>query len=135
MATILVVDQDQKHRALLRRALEAGNHTVIEAADGSNGIDRIADDRPDVVITEIYMPRIDGIEVLMAAKRDLPGCKVVAIAAESETFTFDALDAARLLGADRIMRKPLCSGAILSMIRQLTTSTDTAESTAFAATA
>ncbi len=135
MATILVVDQDQKHRALLRRALEEGNHTVIEAADGSNGIDRIADHRPDVVITEIYMSRIDGIEVLMAAKRDLPGCKVVAIAEQSETFTFDALDAAHLLGADRIMRKPLCSGTILSTIRQLTTGTDAAETAALAATA
>lgn len=119
MATILIIDNDESHRILLRKALEAVDHSVSEAVNGTEGLRRIGIEKPDIVITEVYMPVIDGIEILTSVKRDRPECKVVAMAVESDEIAFDALDAARLLGADGILRKPLRSGDILSMVRQV----------------
>jgi signal transduction histidine kinase len=75
---ILVIDDDETFRYVLRQILnEQHRYDVIEASDGQQGLDRIRDDRPDLVVVDLQMPRVDGFEVLRllrsdAATNDLP---------------------------------------------------------------
>ncbi len=57
MASILVIDDDQSVREVLRKVLERAGHTVSEAADGKTALRRFAGNPTDVVISDIYMPR------------------------------------------------------------------------------
>ena len=64
MALIVVVDDDISIRNILREALVLSGHTVLEAADGVACIRHLKTIRPDVVITDIFMPEKDGIETI-----------------------------------------------------------------------
>jgi len=62
MAKVLVIDDEQSIRMLMVAILEDEGHTVIEAADGYQGLELLAQERPDLVILDIMMPGIDGTE-------------------------------------------------------------------------
>src|SRR5688572_627143 len=62
MAKVLVIDDEQSIRMLMVAILEDEGHTVIEAADGFQGLDLLEQERPDIVILDIMMPGIDGTE-------------------------------------------------------------------------
>jgi two-component system chemotaxis response regulator CheY len=65
MARILVVDDDPSTRNLLKRTLESTPDTdVIEAEDGAQGLDRAQDSRPDLILLDIMMPKMSGIDFL-----------------------------------------------------------------------
>ena len=64
MATILVIDDQEPIRALLRAALEGDGHEVLEASNGHEGMALWRRERTDVVVTDLYMPETDGIEVI-----------------------------------------------------------------------
>jgi len=61
---ILIVDDDEDLRVLARKALEKGGHRVIEAEGGAEGLRMIAERRPDLVVLDLFMPALDGFEVL-----------------------------------------------------------------------
>ena len=62
MAKILVVDDFEDSRFSLARLLELAGHTVIEAADGRAAVEMTADERPDVVLMDLTLPILDGVE-------------------------------------------------------------------------
>jgi two-component system, cell cycle response regulator CpdR len=74
MARILLVDDEEPIRGLLKRGLEMDGHTVATAADGGDGLDRLmhAEGAFDLLLTDIRMPVMDGIALAHAAKRDHP---------------------------------------------------------------
>jgi CheY-like chemotaxis protein len=61
---ILIVDDDPELRLLARRALDKDGHSIREAADGAEGLERVADWAPDLVVLDLVMPEMDGLEVL-----------------------------------------------------------------------
>ncbi len=67
---VLVVDDDEHNRALLRDNLEARGHEIIEAADGETALQIVAAQSPDVVLLDVMMPGLDGFEVCRRLKRD-----------------------------------------------------------------
>ena len=72
---ILVVDDDQAVRDSLQRSLQSNGYEVTIAADGIQALARLAANRPDVVIMDVMMPRLDGLEatrMLRAAGNDVP---------------------------------------------------------------
>jgi PAS domain S-box-containing protein len=77
-AAVLVVDDDGATRALLRRALEQQGWRVTEAENGSVALDRVAEQRPELVLLDLMMPEMDGFEFL-AAFRELEGCRTVPV--------------------------------------------------------
>ena len=64
MAKILVVDDEPDARFLLRYAFERAGHEVSEAANGQAALQAIADSRPDLVVTDVMMPVMDGVELI-----------------------------------------------------------------------
>jgi CheY-like chemotaxis protein len=79
MARVLVVDDESTMRQMLRQALERRGHTVDEAADGRQAMQRLAEHQPDPVFTDLVMPEMEGIETIQALRRKCPGIPIIAI--------------------------------------------------------
>ncbi|HLB05770.1 MAG TPA: response regulator, partial [Thermodesulfobacteriota bacterium] len=75
--TILIIDDEKSIRASLKGALEDEGFEVLTAPDGESGIARASDELPDLILLDIWMPGIDGIETLNRLKRLLPKLPVV----------------------------------------------------------
>ncbi len=86
--TVLVIDDDAKHRRLVRRLLETNEvYRVIEAATGQAGLDLIAQDKPDLVILDLLMPDIDGFKILEQLQTDADLCDIPIIVASAKDLT------------------------------------------------
>jgi PAS domain S-box-containing protein len=70
MATILVIDDKPTNRDVLRTVLGYKNHRVVEAADGEEGLEKTQSERPDLVIADILMPKMDGYEMVQRLRND-----------------------------------------------------------------
>src|SRR5918996_5739192 len=79
MASILIIDDNELVRGFLRTVLEGAGHTVVEACQGREGFQHLGRLRFDMVLTDIYMPDCDGLEVIMTLRRDFPEIKILAI--------------------------------------------------------
>lgn len=113
---ILVVDDDRAVRESLRRSLSFNGYTVSLAEDGMEALDSIANDRPDAVILDVMMPRLDGLEVcrqLRSTGDDLP--ILVLTARDSVSERVSGLDA----GADDYLPKPFALEELLARLRAL----------------
>jgi DNA-binding NtrC family response regulator len=81
MAHILIVEDDESVRTLAARALEQAGHRVAVAEDGEHGLSKISEaaGRFDLVISDIRMPGMDGIEMAKAAARRFPGLRILLV--------------------------------------------------------
>lgn len=95
MALVLVVDDDANIRLLLREELTYAGHSVVCAADGEAGMEAAARECPDVVVLDVKMPGLDGIEVLRRLKRACGDVRVLLFTAYD-----DHRREAAALGAD-----------------------------------
>jgi two-component system, cell cycle response regulator CpdR len=79
MARILLVDDEEPVRGLLKRGLETDGHVVTLAVDGADGLDRLTETKGafDLLLTDIRMPLMDGIALALAAKRDFPDLAIL----------------------------------------------------------
>jgi PAS domain S-box-containing protein len=100
---VLVVDDHVQVRELLRAQLEAGGHQVVgEAADGVEAVDRAAELLPDVVVLDLAMPRVDGLQALAEIQTAAPDAKVIVLSGfDGAMMAHRALDA----GAVRYIEK------------------------------
>ncbi|HEY0890864.1 MAG TPA: response regulator transcription factor [Nocardioides sp.] len=112
----LVVDDDQAVRESLRRSLEFNGYDVTLAGDGAEALAMIAAARPDVVVMDVMMPRLDGLEAtraLRSAGNDVPVLVLTALDAVGDRV--DGLDA----GADDYLTKPFALPELLARLRAL----------------
>lgn len=116
MATILVIDDDQDMRDFMSAALDDGGHQVLTASDGDAGVEIFRDKQPDLVITDIVMPRKGGIETIIDIRRHWPTAKIIAISGGSAGPS-DVLRVARVLGACDTLAKPFTAQALLSLVK------------------
>jgi CheY-like chemotaxis protein len=114
MASILVIDDDPQVRLLLREVLEEQGHIVRDAGDGREGLHIAQTASPDLVITDVLMPEVDGLEVMMALSRESPATRVIAFS--GGVAEMDYLHAAKVLGAHRTLRKPLTNRELLHAV-------------------
>lgn len=119
MARMLLIDDDDYARAALRRALERAGHSVIEAADGREGIRCYHETPAAVVITDILMPGQDGLETIMALQKEFPDVKIIAISGGGETGRMDFLYVAERLGAQYTFHKPFELRELLAAVHEL----------------
>lgn len=113
---ILVVDDDQAVRDSLARSLQYSGYEVSTASDGVEALAKLAASRPDAVIMDVMMPRLDGLEttrMLRANGNDVP--ILVLTARDSVDDRVDGLDA----GGDDYMAKPFALDELLARIRAL----------------
>ena len=113
---VLVVDDDRAVRDSLRRSLEFNGYDVVLAADGAEGLVAVGSQQPDVVVIDVMMPRLDGIETtraLRAAGNDVPILVLTARDAVGDRVA--GLDA----GADDYLTKPFALEELLARLRAL----------------
>ena len=107
MPSVLVVDDQDQVRQLIRDTLEQAGYEVAEARDGKEGLDRYRARSTDLVIMDILMPDQDGLEAIMAFRREFPDTRVIAMTGGSDaTGILNFLDVAKMLGARRTLQKP-----------------------------
>lgn len=116
MSSILIIEDSEELRRLMSRALAAGGHEVRLASDGGEGL-RLFRERPaDVVITDIFMPDMDGLEFIREIRRDSPKVRIVAMSGGGSMGNVDILRSALHLGADGILAKPFRIQELLNVI-------------------
>lgn len=113
---VLVVDDEEIVRHILRSKLESCGYEVVEARDGRKAVSHLDKSTFDVVITDILMPEMDGLETLLYVKRTQPRLPVIAITGAANELH---LDNARSLGASRVFAKPFELEEIAAAVKEL----------------
>lgn len=117
MSSVLVVDDEEQVRQLIRETLERAGHHVWEARDGKEALLLFRQSHADLVIMDILMPDQDGLESIVSLRREYPKVKVIAITGGTDMIgilTF--LDVAKMLGATRTLQKPFEMRALLDAV-------------------
>ena len=122
MARILLIEDNDSIRTLLREALELAGHTVIEARDGAEGLDLFPQAGADLVITDIVMPDKDGLDVVTALREQVPPVNIIAISGARDSAE-DYLDLAHRMGAMKVLLKPFSIAALIVAVDELLTGT------------
>ncbi len=118
MSRILIVDDNEQSRYMLRSLLEGHGHQVITASNGVEALSRAEGDTPDVIVTDILMPEMDGFELCRRWKTD-PLLRGTPFVFYTATYT-DSKDEefALSLGADRFVIKPEPPEKLLALIEE-----------------
>ncbi|HVU32370.1 MAG TPA: response regulator [Opitutaceae bacterium] len=115
MPHILVIDDDAALREMITMMLRHFGYEVSRAADGMEGLAVCRRETPDLVLTDMVMPRLDGIGFIQAARQEFPELPIIAMSgglAESGTY----LQVARAAGAYAELPKPFAVGQLTSAI-------------------
>jgi two-component system response regulator (stage 0 sporulation protein F) len=115
MATILIIDDEEPIRALLRFALEAAGYEVIEAPNGRQGLALYRRRPTDLIITDLVVPELNGLEMILELARQFLEAKVIAMSGVGGEP--NVLDVAKLLGARRTFHKPFSMPQLLDAVR------------------
>jgi len=108
--TILIVDDEPVVRALLRAALEPAGSQLVEAADGSEALETAWQYEPDIVLLDVGLPRLSGLDVCRALKTHPRPPRVLLMTGNPDA------DAASAAGADGILAKPFLPTDVLMAI-------------------
>jgi CheY-like chemotaxis protein len=129
MANILVVDDEVEVSAAIRRVLERAGYTVSVANNATEGLAAVARQAPDIVITDIIMPKVHGVELIKTLRERHPRIRVIAISGggsfgplgyKPEAISTHAyLAAAREAGAEEILTKPFDLTDLIGAVRRL----------------
>jgi two-component system, chemotaxis family, chemotaxis protein CheY len=118
MPMILVVDDDDQIRRLIRQTLEEAGYRVTEARNGREAIPQYRVDHADLVIMDILMPGQDGLVTITALRQDFPDLKVIAITGGTDRIgLLNFLDVAKMFGAGRTLQKPFEMKTLLDMVQ------------------
>jgi CheY-like chemotaxis protein len=106
MPRILVVDDSAGLREIISIGLRANGYEVSQAPDGRRALDLQREQPYEVIVTDLFMPEMDGIETIQTLRQEFPGTAIVAISGVPTKTGADFLEVAAKLGADRVLRKP-----------------------------
>ena len=119
MARILVVDDVPVVRLVIAKFLRHAGHSVIEAAEGGEALAHLRSDRPDVVLTDVWMPGTDGLGLATTINAEFPGLVVVAMTGGRPHSTMDeSIREAVQSGALTVLGKPIDKGELLAAVAQ-----------------
>ena len=117
MAHILIVDDDANLRASLRSILEDEGHEVEEEVDGARALRRFAGHPSDLVITDVYMPEMNGIEFAMRVQEAFPEAKIIGMSGGGFLPGASVLEALQALGAVGKLEKPLDADEVIRVVK------------------
>lgn len=112
---ILIIEDNEQNRILVRMIIKSLNHEVIEAEDGEQGIQMAREQKPDLVLMDIQMPVMDGYAAIKILKND-PETKDIKIIAVTSYAMRGDRDKAIAAGADDYMAKPIDVDELSEMI-------------------
>jgi len=119
MAHILVIDDDPVLRRVITLALEAAGHSVLRCENGKKAVDFLEHDHADLLITDIIMPEMDGVETVRAARRLQPDLPILAISGGGSFAPADYLGIARAFGATEVLPKPFHPPELVERVARL----------------
>ncbi|MEI6558044.1 MAG: response regulator [Rhodospirillaceae bacterium] len=120
MADILVAEDNSAVRMAYRMLLNNVGHTITEAVDGTDAVAKLSAGRFDLIVTDLWMPGIDGFGVIAEAKRRHPATPVLALTGGAlSTGAQDPGIRARAAGADLVIEKPMLGDGLLAPINAL----------------
>jgi len=115
--TALIVDDDPYIREELRDALAAWGYAVVEAANGKEALKAVGKAVPDIVVTDLMMPEMDGIELILKLRAAHPTLRIIALSGGDAGGYMGYLDAAGKLGANQTVSKPVDFAALRKAIQ------------------
>ncbi len=118
-ASILLVDDDENVRKVLKRVLESDGHEVMEAGDGDEALKRHRRDSADIVITDIVMPEKEGLAMIQELKLDSPDVRIIAISGGGRKGSGSYLGLAKHLGAEITLEKPIRAKDLLGAVSRI----------------
>lgn len=116
MANILVLEDSAALRRIVTRALRDEGHVVVESDNGLPVYDSALLNSVDLMITDLVMPRIDGLSAIRAALETRKDLKVIAMSGGSAAFTQDYLEVAEVFGARDVLHKPFEPDALVQAV-------------------
>ena len=124
--TILVVEDTVDTRELIHLYLTNEDFTVITSADGGEGLYRAKSDHPDLIITDINMPNLSGLDMIKQLREESETAKtpIIALTAYGKDFSEQALSA----GASDTMQKPFEFDALVALVKSLLKQSEAAPS-------
>jgi len=118
MKRILTVDDSSSVRQMVSFTLRKAGYEVAEAVDGKDGLGKISGGKFDLIITDLNMPNVDGIQ-LISAVRKLPGCNFVPILMLTTESQAEKKDAGRKAGATGWIVKPFNADQLIAAVQKL----------------
>lgn len=121
MNKILLVDDDEAFNESLREYLEYKGFMVLSAFNGRQGLDMITSEKPELVITDLVMPELEGIELLTTVVNDSVQTKpkMIVISGGGRIGSSNYLSVAKEMGADAVFEKPLEFKLLVEEIKRL----------------
>lgn len=119
MAVVMVIDDDAALRRLIARALGGGGHEVVEAENGAEALALLPQHRPAIVVTDILMPKTEGIETINKVKELFPDIKIIAMSGGGMSRNLMFLDIARAIGAEATLAKPFRPAELVAAVDKL----------------
>ena len=114
MATILLIDDEESVRMVFQVALERAGYRVLTAESGKQGLRLLEHQEVDLLFVDIFMPEMDGLELIPLLRKTRPASKIIAISGGSGMKNF--LDTAKYLGADDTLKKPFSLQELLHAV-------------------
>lgn len=120
MAKILIVDDDDAFRKVLRLLLERMGHEVVEVSDGRGAWSTYEASRPvALVIMDLIMPEKEGLETIQMFRRSKAPVKILAVSGGGRVDARDILRVAEQFGADKALAKPFSSDDLAAVLKEL----------------
>lgn len=116
--SVLVVDDDDPVRQMIATLLEAAGYEVSEARNGGEALRLIAEKTPHIVLTELVMPEVDGLQLIQELRKSEPQIKIVGMSGSQRAGSYLPV-VARALGAQSVLSKPLHAGQLLETLEQV----------------
>lgn len=118
MVKIFIIDDDSAVREATRLVLEGTGYDIVAAANGMRIEGKIADEKPDLVLTDMLMPDRDGVETVLAIRRRFPTLRIIAMSGGGTRGDLD-LGVARKLGVSATLSKPFEPETLVKAIEQV----------------
>lgn len=114
---VLVIDDTDGVRESLRIALDDAGYDVATAADGERGLEALAEGAFEVVVTDLWMPKVDGLNLIKRIRNDRPDLRVFAITGGGPTLPIETAGSlAEIWGAERVFIKPFDETLLIEAI-------------------
>ena len=118
MKRILIVDDSASVRQMVSFTLRKADYEVVEAVDGKDGLAKVSSGKFDLIITDLNMPNVDGIQMITAARK-LPGYSFIPILMLTTESQAEKKDAGRKAGATGWIVKPFNADQLIAVVQKL----------------
>jgi len=116
---VIVIEDNADFRKLALRWFESYGIEAEGAANGAQGIELQRARPADVIITDIFMPDMEGIETIDGLRKEFPAAKIIAMIGRDPMVKFDVFEVAREVGASKTFKKPFRFEELVAAVREL----------------